>query len=98
MLHGVLEINGYALGNWEAENIGLVDGSNPKYKKHTYRCNVNYTDRKGYPRNSGPFLVHHYDGEGAIVLASIVLAAADRIFVTQDAQREKAVRDAERGR
>jgi hypothetical protein len=100
MLHGVVEINGTDVGNWEAENIGLTEGSNPKYKKYTYRCRVDYRDNRGYPRFTGPFLVSHYDGDGALVLASKVLERANELFLTQDAQWKKAVEntDAKRRR
>lgn len=79
-LHGEVKVNHNEIATWEAVQIGLVEGSNPKYKKYCYRCHVEYRDIRGYLRKTGPFLIHHYYDDNALILASKVLDQAAVLF------------------
>ena len=65
MLHGQLQINHRTIGTWQAQRIVTRESG-----RHTYRWEVHHRD----VRLIGE-LTHRYD-DGALVLASKVLAAA----------------------
>ena len=75
MLHGEVKVNHIEIGKWQAQNTG------EKVKDFVvYRCEAEWYTNTGYPFRTGPFLVHHKPNDGALVLASIVLAQAKKLF------------------
>jgi len=68
MLHGKIEVNGQAIGYWEAKNIGPVFNS-----LHNYDCKVFYRNNEGHPLHA-EFQITHWEGGGAVALATAVLA------------------------
>lgn len=81
MLHGEIKVNHHEIARWQAANLGKAEGGYT-----LYRCAVTYIDNAGYKRETGPFLVHHYPEQGALVLTNIVLAQAKFLFDTIDSQ------------
>jgi hypothetical protein len=73
-LHGEIKINGQVIGAWQARRLEtLIDET----QVSTYECSVDYVGRGGQMTQERFELRHRYS-EGAISLASQVLAHADR--------------------
>ncbi len=70
-LHGDIRVNGYLLGEWSAQRMSNVDDAvlDPDTVSE-YRCRV--LTREG----DREFFVQHRYGDGSVVLATKVLAAA----------------------
>lgn len=68
MLHGKVEVNGVAVGYWEAKNIGRVMNDVCKYE-----CSLYYRNNEGHPTYAEGFEVIHFQRDGAVGLASTVL-------------------------
>lgn len=75
MLHGNIELNHNVIGNWRAVRKEAVGNS-----VHRYRCVVEHRNIRGYLMKA-EFNVEHAYVDGALILASKVLAEAPRHLV-----------------
>jgi hypothetical protein len=71
-LHGDIKVNDHLIGSWRARNMG---GTSDGWTK--YSVTVAHTDNAGYHKVAD-FVLDHKAGEGALVLASKVLAEAGK--------------------
>lgn len=67
MLHGTIEINGVAIGKWQATRNTPVMNEN-----YWYDCEVWYRNNEGHPMYA-EFELVHFEKLGALSLASRVL-------------------------
>lgn len=67
MLHGKVEVNGIAIGYWEAvRTTPVFDGMNH------YECQLFYRNNEGHPLHA-EFTLTHFEKRGAVALAAMVL-------------------------
>lgn len=67
MLHGTIEMNGVAIGKWEATRSTPVMNDN-----YWYDCKVWYRNNEGHPMQA-EFELVHLESLGALSLAAQVL-------------------------
>ena len=75
MLHGEIKVNHNEIANWRAVRVGahIDDDGKAIPGWYIYRCRVKGYDIKGYPYDTGPFLIYHKFDEGSNMLAAKVL-------------------------
>jgi len=84
VLHGEVKVNGWEIGNWEAvrqsKNVYSLD------EVHTYKCKVFLRQQHVLSRGdvSHEFEVKHRFGDGALVLAEIILKTANALEREKD--------------
>lgn len=78
MLHGNIEVNHNVIGTWRAVRKEAVAPN-----VHRYECKVGYRNIDGYPMQA-KFDVEHTYGDGALILASRVLAEAPEHLVKRE--------------
>jgi len=72
MLHGKIEVNGVAVGLWEAKRTTPVfDGMNH------YECEFFYRNNEGHPLHA-QFTLTHFEKMGAPALAAAVIKTGIR--------------------
>jgi hypothetical protein len=78
-LHGEIKVNDWEIGNWEAvrqtKHVYSID------EVHTYKCKVFLKQQHVLKRGdvSHEFEVRHRFGDGALVLAEIILRTANEL-------------------
>lgn len=72
MLHGDIKVNHHVIGSWRAVNETVQTSPDAV---NTYRVSVAYTNVRGF-HQVAEFRIEHRYGDGALVLASKVLAEA----------------------
>lgn len=72
MLHGDIKVNDHVIGSWRAVNETVHNGPDAV---NTYRVTVAYTNIRNFHQVAKFYVMHRY-GDGALILASKILAEA----------------------
>lgn len=75
-LHGDIQVNYRTIGSWEAVRKESVSNETSHFY---YRCAVVFRDLRGNTSEKRFYVTHHFS-DGALVLASKVMAEAARII------------------